>query len=70
MPSRRYHTTGQSKPHVVATGYRYESDPNAKLARHPDRRFNRVVIAVMVVVTGYAVGVLCGWLPNVVGLVL
>lgn len=33
MPSRRYHTTGQSKPHVVATGYRYGSDPNTPLVR-------------------------------------
>lgn len=47
-------------------GYQTASDPNVPLVRAPDRRFNRIVIAVMLVVTGYAIGVQMGWLPNVV----
>ena len=29
--SRRYHSTGCGTPHIIAPGYRYQSDPNARL---------------------------------------
>lgn len=36
MTSYRYRTTGQGTPWIVATGYRNQSNPNARLVRNDD----------------------------------
>lgn len=63
----RITTNGNRASHIVHGGYKYASDPNARLeptSDNPPRLFEYILCAFMALVTLYAVSVVMGWLPN------